>query len=284
MVPGGLTPFTPKLKSPGGLDIHSIPIIGNHVLITPDDEARVAQISEAGAPTSEETSWLCALVQRLARLKPTEEDFPAYAALINSTSSSAFAMRFVGAFPLERETRLLEGHPAQLELFDHTTENAVCDALLCIRPYIRLVEPHDERMLDRLARHGLLRVSLDGERVFDGSAEEHLIGFDGYGLRRKPFQFQATGCLFSGADLEQPLLTSNLNIPAEGEGAPGTKRGVFLPNSSRITIHFTGITLQRNEQLLLSTGLVAGSYTTRADGVLASPPGRRSRKEWDPRD
>ncbi len=254
------------------------------MLITPDDEARMTQISEAGAANSEETSWLCDLVQRLARLKPTEEDFPAYAALINHMASNAFAMRFVDAFPLERETRLLKGHPAQLELLNHITENSVCDALLCIRPYIRLVEPHDERMLDRLARHGLLRVSLDGELVFDGSAEEHLIGFDGYGLRRKPYQFQATGCLFSGADLERPPPTTSLVIPVEGEGAPGAKRGVFLPNGSRVTIHFTGITLQRDESLLLSTGLVMGYYTTRAEGVRASPPRRPSRKEWDPRD
>ena len=250
------------------------------MLITPDDEAKVTQIAAGGNANPEETSWLCDLVQRLARLKPTEEDFPTYAALINCMTTNAFAMRFVDAFPLEQETRLIEGHAAQLELLDHTTENAVCDALLCVRPYIRLIEPHDERMLNRLARHGLLRVSLDGELVFDGSVEEHLIGFDGYGLRRKPFQFRAAGTLFSGADLEPPPPTPNPIIPTEGEGAPGAQRGVFLPNGSRIRISFTGVTLLKNEHLLLSTGIVAGHYTTSASGGRTS---RKSRKEWDPR-
>ncbi len=264
------------------------------MLITPNDEAKVAQISEAGAADSEETSWLCDLVQRLAQLKPTEEDFPTYAALINPLSNYSFAMRFVDAVPLERETRILEGHPAQLELFDHTTENAVCDAHLCVRPYIRLVEPHDERTLDRLARQGLIRVTIDEELIFDGSAEEHLIGFDGYGLRRKPFQFRATGTLFlgtnlleqrsptiyPGADLGQIPPAVNPIVPTEGGGVPGAARGIFLPNESKIKIWLAGVDLQKDEHLLLSTGLVLGHYTTRAVGGRAS---RKSRKEWDPR-
>lgn len=254
------------------------------MLITPDDEAKVTQISETGTASPEETSWLCNLVQRLARTKPTEEDFPAYAALINPTTAYAFAMRFVRTFPLERETRIHEGHPLQLELLDHTTENAVCDARLCVRPYMRLIEPHNERMLNRLARHGLVRITIDGELVFDGSAEEHLIGFDGYGLRRKPFQFQATECLFPGANLEPNSPTPGFITLSEGEGTAGTKRGIFLPNGSKIQIWLSGINLKRNEHLLLSTGLVMGHYTTRAPEVPAGPSRRPSRKAWDPRD
>ncbi len=254
------------------------------MLITPDDEARVAQISEAGAPTSEETSWLCDLVRHLAQLKPTEEDFPTYAALVNPISGSAFGMRFVDAVPLEQQTQIRHGHPAQLALFNHTTENEVCDAHLCVRPYIRLVEPHDERMLDRLARQGLIRVTIDEELVFDGSAEEHLIDFDGYGLRRKPFQFRATGALYPGANLEPSPPIPGLVAAASGEGVAGTKRGVFLPNDSKIEIRLAGVNLQPDENLLLSTGLVLGHYTTRASGNRNGRSGRKSRKEWDPRD
>ncbi len=283
-MPGGPTFFTQKLKGPGGLGIHSNPVIQNIMLITPNDEAKVTQISEAGAANPEETSWLCDLVQRLARLKPTEEDFPAYAALINPISNYSFAIRFVQSAPFERETHILAGHPAQIELFDHTTETEVCDAFLCVRPYIRLVEPHDERMLDQLARQGLIRVTIDGELVFNGSAEEHLIGFDGYGLQRKPFQFQATGTLYPGANLEPNPPTPGLVAPAESEGTAGTKRGIFLPNGSRIMIYLTGVNLQQDKHLLLSTGLVMGHYTTRATSGLMSPSRRPSRKAWDPRD
>ncbi len=251
------------------------------MLITPDDEAKVTQISEAGVADSEEMSWLCNLVQRLARMKPTEEDFPAYAALVNPISNTPFAMRFVDVIPLERETRIPYGHPLQLELLNHTTENEVCDALLCVRPYIRLAEPHNERVLDQLARHGLVRITIDGELVFDGSAEEHLIGFDGYGLRRKPFQFRATGALFPGANLPGTMSpTDYLVVPTEGDGAAGTERGIMLPNRSEIKIWLAGIDLQKDEHLLLSTGLVLGHYTTKASGSRAS---RKSRKEWDPR-
>lgn len=253
------------------------------MLITPNDAAKVMQITESGNASSEETSWLCELVQRLAQLKPTEEDFPTYAALINPTSNYSFALRFVQTVPFERETHILEGHPAQMELFDRTTENAVCDAHLCVRPYIRLVEPHDERMLDRLARQGLIRVTIDGELVFDGSAEEHLIGFDGYGLRRRPFQFRATGALYPGANVNPTTPVPGFVAPRDGEVMAGTKLGIFLPNSSRIMIYLTGITLQPGERLLLSTGLVMGHYTTRAEGVPAMPSRRPSRKEWDPR-
>ncbi len=251
------------------------------MLITPDDEAKVAQISETGAANPEETSWLCNLVQHLAQLKPTEEDFPEYAALINPMTTNAFAMKFVDATPLERETRIHNEHPAQVELLNHTTEDAVCDAVLCVRPYIRLIEPRDERVLDRLARQSLVRVTLDGELVFDGSAEEHLIGFDGYGLQRKPFQFRASGALFSGAELGPNPPALDPIVPTEGEGAPGAKRGVFLPNGSKIEIWLAGIDLQTDEHLLLSTGLVLAHYTTRASGGRTS---RKSRKEWDPRD
>ncbi len=251
------------------------------MLITPDDETKVAQISEAGAANSEETSWLCDLVQRLARLKPTEEDFPTYAALINPVSNSAFAMKFVEAIPLEQETHIHHGHPPQLELLNHTTENAVCDAILCVRPYIRLVEPHDGRILDRLARRGLVQVTIDGDLVFNGSIEEHLIGFDGYGLRRKPFQFQVVDGLFQGSDVTPNPPGPGLQVPVEGVGATGVKRGVFLPNDSKIKIRLAGVDLQEGERLLLSTGLVLGHYTTRATGGRTL---RKSRKEWDPRD
>ncbi len=255
------------------------------MLITPADEAKVEQISETGTATSAETSWLCDLVQRLARLKPTEEDFPDYAALINTISGYAFALRFVNAVPFEQETRIYEGHPAQLGLFDHTTENEVCDAFLCVRPYIRLVEPRDERVLDRLARQGRIRVNIDGERVInDGSVEEHLVDFDGYGLRRKPFQFQATAELFPGANLEPNPPIPGLIAPSEGEGTPGAKRGIFLPNGSKIQIWLSGVNLKKNEHLLLSTGLVMGHYTTRGVRSPAGPSSRPSRKAWDPRD
>ncbi len=240
------------------------------MLITPEEKKRLEEIAAVAAEGDgvkhAEIVWVCDLARQLARLKITEADFPAYAALVNAVDIG-IPVGFVEPIPIEQQTCIIgpfNAGPAHLwQIFDHTTETAVCDAALCVRPYIRLVEPKTDEMLDRLAQHGRVRVEIDEHQMIDGgSAEEHLVGFDGYGLRRQPFRFRVPqkpnkGDIFRISELDEKT----------GQAVGVTDQGVFLPNGVSVKICLSGVELQEGEKLRLSTGLVMGRYSTKVSGL-----------------
>ncbi len=230
------------------------------MLITPEEERRIGEIAK-DEKTSKEVGWLCDLARRLARLKPTEEDFPAHAALINPVTISAFALGFLETIPVEQAIQIVGPFKnGRADLLDLLTHAGTCEAALCVRPYIRLIEPRTEEMLDRLARLGRISVAFNNHKVIDeGSAEEHLIGFDGYGLRRKPFRFRKLQKVPASADV---FGVGEINMKNGGE-AVLTERGVFIPGGTTIKICLSGFDLEEGETVHVSTGLVMGRYSTR---------------------
>jgi hypothetical protein len=247
------------------------------MLITPEEERRVKSIAAAAVDDGKkDVVWLCALVQRLLKLKPTEEDFPAYAAVIDRNMCAAFAVKFLNTIHVEQSSYLQGNLDAQttVTLLDYTTQAAVCDAILCVRPYVRLVKPRVEEALEQLSRQVRIWVEIDGELVLNGGPlEEHLVGPDGYGKRRKPFHFRVPT-----KHQNFYLGVGELQGESRREAVP-TERGVFLPNSSKVRIWMSGIKLARGEVMDLSTGLVLGLYSTKgldAQHTVEFKP----RKEW----
>ncbi len=229
------------------------------MLITPDEEKKVQDLIKRGEGSPEATLWLCGLVQRLAAIKPTEADFPKMSALINPVSCSAIAVKFDGLMHVEKETTVFDfGRSNLLWLLKCKTKLGLCEAALCIRPYIRLVEPEDKAVLERLARHARITFEVNGALLIkNGPAEEHLVGFDGYGLRRQPFSFHPD-ILSKGLAVYTVGVLDQENMQA----IPGGD-GFFTINDSEIRLGMDNIILEAGEKIVLSVGLVIGRYTTK---------------------
>ena len=229
------------------------------MLITPEEKKRLEKIAAVAKDRHgvkrEDIVWVCELAERLARLKITEEEFPEYAAVINRFSCMAIPVAFLEKIPAEQETTLMGAPSAHLLSF--VTGASVCDAALLVRPYIRLVEPRTDAMLERLARHGRIRVDIDGDTfIQDGRLEEHLMGFDGYGLSRIPFYFRGGGSEPGKGTFEVGKLDEHMQ-------AFVTKRGLFLTGDTQVDVWLSNVPLEPNEQIRLSTGLVLGRYSTK---------------------
>lgn len=237
------------------------------MLITPEEKKRLEEISSVAhlrhGVKRADIVWVCELAERLACLKPTEEAFPRYAAVINHLACAAIPVGFVAPIPAEQEATILGTGFPKIHLMSFASGSNVCEATLLVRPYIRLVEPRTEEMLERIARHGRIRVDIDGDTfIQDGRAEEHLVGFDGYGLCRQPFYFRGggspdgKGSTFGVGELET----------ATGQ-AIVTHRGIFLSGSVQVDVWLSNVPLEEHEMVRLSTGLVLGRYSTKEPGT-----------------
>ncbi len=281
---GGAAIFTPDVRKNGGSGTevcsllrdrpigYSVKLENGCMLITLDERIKVKQIIKAGKASDEVALWLCGLIQRLARIKPTEEDFPKMAAVINPVACTAYACEFEERVPVEQETPIHEfGRSGPWWILDQTVECSVTQVMLFIRPYIRVVKaPKGDDVLGRLARHARVLIEVDGVAlVTNGPAEEHLVGPDGYGLFRKPFAFQVKEPSTRGGIYLVGILDEETQLATPG-GA-----GCFVTNDTKIRIALSGVDLKANEEIVLSTGLVMGLYTTKPVGGATFPDGMK---------
>jgi hypothetical protein len=221
-------------------------------LISPADLDRIDSLETC--QKNPDILWLCQLARRLAALKPTEAVFSEYLALINYHSAAAYPIRRAEtSAPAEHELNWVGG-PGPVVLLQHTLICELSDAFLCVRPYVKLVSPKSEGVLEQLARLGRITVRADKTLLVEGTLAEHLVGFDGYGVHRKPFTFRA-----SGQPQESVFGVGILN---GDQSASPAELGVFLPHRTVITIELT-YPLQAGEEIKLSTGLVMARYTTK---------------------
>jgi hypothetical protein len=221
-------------------------------LISPADLDRIDSLETC--QKNPDILWLCQLARRLARLKPTEAVFPEYAALINYNNVAAYPIRRAEVMPpVEHELNWVGG-PGPVVLLQHTLICELSDAFLCVRPYVKLVSPKSEGTLEQLARLGRLTVRADKTLLVEGALAEHLVGFDGYGVHRKPFTFRA-----SGQPQESVFGVGVLN---EDQSASLAEFGVFLPHRTVVTVELT-YPLQAGEEIKFATGLVMARYTTK---------------------
>ena len=186
------------------------------------------------------------------------ETFPAHAVLLNRLlSCPTIPLGFLESIPGEQNHRLVGPADAWTQIYDHTIMTAVCDAVLCLRPFVRLENPQDPTLLDRIARDGRLRVEIDDYRALDDApAGAHLVGFDGHWLRPEAFRFHAPTNQRSVFGVDE--MTGKLP-----KVDPAAEQGVFVVNDTRIKIWLSGIDLKEDDAFISSTGLIAARYSTK---------------------
>lgn len=242
-------------------------------MITPEEKAQIQAISNLKNPTTTDALWLCEIIDRLSRVKPTEWEFPDFVALFSPTNINACGMKFDGLVANEQPWSFRPGRDVaahRVGIFAHRFECGVCEAFLCIRPYIRMDGPTDGRevwgpdaikQLRQMTENATIRMEVDGAPVIDDEpAEAYLVGLDGYGLRRKPSNIRTVpDDLLRFGKIDTDLL------------ATPERYGVFLPNNSRVTISMKDLRPPTNQWINMSTGLVIARYTTKGVqmGVLS---------------
>ncbi len=223
-------------------------------LLTREDRLRIARILDGKEGDTEDVEWLVRKVDMLSRLGPEDFDFPNYVGLVNQIACTAFAMRYGRGCHFRKETLLDAGRmPATVPLLDITTSNPVCDAILVVRPFVRVASDTPPRMVDELRREQM-RMTIDGDEVVMGSIDDHLVGPDGWGIRKIPFSFKPPGqTLFLGVHLDD-----------QQQARADHMIGIMVPNGSVISVDLVLCDGILSEPILLTTGLVAATYTTKA--------------------
>lgn len=232
--------------------------------LTPDEEKRVQAIAKSERPRDADVLWLCELVERLSRATPTEWNFPKFAALFSPTSTAAFGLRYAGLVRNEQGYSFRPGHDIARHRVDVFTEKffcAVCDAILCIRPYIRMESPPEGRkdwmpsatkQLRAMVEKATIRLEIDDVVVIDDEpAEAYLIGLDGAGLRRHPSNIRVAP--------DYPL--QFYTFEDDFQVVP-SDYGVFIANNSMVKISILGLAAHPQQRVVLGTGLVMARYTT----------------------
>lgn len=232
-------------------------------------------------------------LRHLSRPRPDEHEFKTYAAIVNDISAVAYAMRLDCPVAIEQRAVLgahrVDGRLHGQPVFEHLVTVDVCNALLVVRPWIRISEPVTPEIIDRLSS-ARITFAVDDDAILDGtSLRDHLIGPDGYGLKHQAFTFKGLmsgaggGAFFRAVELEPTnpgvAVMANWNTAPPGMNAISEKElGMMIPNGSKITIDVHGIEGLGNP-VTVTTGLVAALYSTRSSRTLP-----KRKQDWSPRD
>jgi hypothetical protein len=196
-------------------------------------------------------SWLCQTVRRLARIKPTEYDFPEDVHLIYPFPRPA-------AIPMRYAERLLAEQTFNYKssYFIHVLTCPKTDALLLVRPYVRLEPSGDPELLQLMEKEGRYELRADGETLSKGPLADILVGHDGYGVRRKPITLKMPEVKFENifrcGSAEDSLGTIQV---------AGVDLGVFVTNQTQVMVelHVPGL----SDSTKISIGLVVARYTSK---------------------
>jgi hypothetical protein len=230
------------------------------MLITPEDLDRLARL-EIEREGDHDVVWACRLARKLAWLKPTEAEFPQYVGLVNHLNCSGYIMR-------HDETLLLKSVVGSVNpRFRHLFICDKVDAFLCVRPYVSLDAPKSPEILYLLETHANWRITIDEKTLAEGWLAEILAGFDGYGIRRKPYVLRAPQnpiqYAFAAGAVEacRNFESTGYNIVPSVVTSP---MGVFLSNEAKLDFSLTLPRLiSEDPTVRLSMGLVAARYTTK---------------------
>jgi len=216
---------------------------------------KLTRASKRGVPLPpEDCIWLCDLASRLAFLRPDDYDFPTYLAYVNQTSGQAYAMRFKDSVDLSVTLTLVPGKLSDSTIFDHSTSNRDTDAVIVVRPYIRLHAPCPVETIE-VFRKRFLKFSVDHVVILNSPVEEHLIGPSGEIYRKGLWKLRylsKDSFLFLAC-----LLDKDQQVDVE------EKVGVACPHGSRLQLDISG-GLEVDKELTFTAGLVAARYTTKS--------------------
>lgn len=240
------------------------PPFGPSFLSVPERE-RLKSIQKdlaKGSLPVQDYQWLCSVLRKLGTLTALDFDFPSKVLAVDRPGNQAFTLQFVGRANLNKKLILAAG--AVSLTFVHKIEVRVCDAIVFVRPHIRLRSRTSEKPHHELLAGWGASLEIKGarqayeSRIFeDWPLETWLLGPDGYGLVRIPFSFQ--GLLPSSVLTGHRPARKGTDTWAKPMPEEGDELGVFLAKDDELRIAFSGPSC--DEEVELRIGFVAGNYT-----------------------
>lgn len=232
---------------------------------------------------------LAEIVKRLSRSRPEEYAFPAHAALMNDHNATAFVMRLRGRVLIEQKIRLDGVRAERAAVINHTVAAAVEEALLVVRPYVRIYGPASSPVSERLSE-ARLSLAVDGDLLIDrGLLRDHLADEQGLGFRGEAFSLRHLmprtgpgGLSFFRAVQASPYTNPQFGLIPNDLGwqiQSNDEIGMFLPNGSIITVDLEDLKTFETDPVMLTVGVVACQYTTKSDHALP-----KRKQDWSPRD
>lgn len=174
---------------------------------------------------------------------------PEYAALINPTACTAFAMRCEGRSDVKQANSVdtgvtPDGTPISAVILDTTTESAVCDAKMFVAPLVELYTDVSLAYASVFVT-SLLSFSIDGEPVVNQSAVNNHLLCPACLIGSRP---TAALTVLLGCDCELGLL--------------GMCQMFFLPNGTKMTATLSNIPTGGGV-LRINAGIILVDYTTK---------------------
>lgn len=183
-------------------------------------------------------------------LTPLDYDFPQQIAVIDEYKNIATPMAFVGQKSLQAEVDFGDPHLLKITAFDKwRPECRVCDGILFVRPYIRVLWPKESWTIDHL-RSLRGTVEIDSECIAkEVPVDSWIVDHDGRGLTVLPFYFVQRR--------NNPLLWGG-GYTDLGQCTIRKDRGPFLTKDSELTITLTRTS---TPPLCVVVGCVMGVYS-----------------------
>jgi hypothetical protein len=177
-------------------------------------------------------------------------DFPVMTALIDNMKAVSYAIKFVKETNLNQFTELKPGHHKEICVLDHDYRCKASDALMVVRPWIRVGRNVSKQSFDIL-RTSQYILRYDGVAVIKGSVERILIGEDDQWIWKHPYEVPSRDkSVYDAAPMD------------EENRAWGEKRFAnFIPNETFVSMK-VNIDWNLESPLFLYAGLVAALYTT----------------------
>jgi hypothetical protein len=211
---------------------------------------------EGGLITKAEVAWVCETIKKLGHCGPDDYKFPARLAFFNPMILQAYAMRYAETLLIECSHHF-QGPFTAANIFAHQTSSQPPEAIMLIRPYLKVTPPSDP-MAVRSLRASTILMKVDRETVLRTPVDEHLILEDGSFPRKNRWSWRPS----SGSILFRacPLVDENAHA--------SIIEGISCPNGTMIHILLdTGVPFEGD--ITLTTGLVAARYRA-IDGPIAA--------------
>lgn len=222
---------------------------------------------------AEDTAWASRTALALDRPAFEEFRFPTTVGLINEPHGNAFWMRWKNKELIRHRWESLGGlKPGRHVVLDYMSTLSVYEAILVVRPYVRLELPERGNSVTTLRRAtlGLAMEEFNKKEqrqetttiIPDDPLDDHLICPDGKVFRKLPYAFSLDRLNVFHAGL--PVQTAVV------DGVVGTIResvkrsdelGFFIPHGTRL-IMCLDVPDAIDENVALFAGLVASRYST----------------------
>lgn len=223
---------------------------------------------------AEDVAWVCGIAMALDRPAYDEFRFPLVVALVNPTVAEAFLMRWKNKELLRQRCEFREAlRPGRHVIFSHTVTASIMEAILVVRPYIRLELPDDDLAIMALRRATVSfqmtdlrqdKTPMETIDIFTNDPlDDHLICPDGKVFRRLPYVFSLDRqkILMAGhPKTEVTHLGMTAKIGEVAEVYP--ELGFFVPDGTRLVMAIDVPDPVEGPVSLIS-GLVASRYSTK---------------------